>query len=478
MSENTTGRIAVIGTGIIGLATAWELLRRGWSVTVIGPRGLCGKGQATVAAGAMLSVFSEIEAGHSPDRIALETGERVEAHALWPELLGQLAEAGHRPPVPTPGTWVVGTADEHSVLTSITTTARQYGHPAEHHIAPTVPGLHRRTKPAGAVFLPTEQSLDVGVLMTVLGQAIDDHPAAEWEHDWAAELSGDDSGHPTVVCDGTRVVADRVVLAAGTGIPELLARSSLRVPAPTILTGRGTGLVVRTAHPPAQTIRTPNRDFSCGTHMLPLTHGLTYVGGTNRFQPTTAQITDATLDELASLIYDSTTEFDSRLEDAQLVEVRLGYRPYTLDRLPVVGPAADPRILFATATYRSGILLAPRIAQLIADDTVDPGCHHDHPYRPNRPTAPVDTTSLIHTAAPDLVDVLCGPGGHIAPWSTDRLTAFIRLALEAVITGELDNPAVDAIRALWQHAPVAEVMPTVQRMIAQQAPRHETEPCP
>ena len=60
--------IAVVGTGVVGLAVACELLDRGLRVTVVGPRGGDHRGQASRAAGAMLSTFSEIEPGHDPAR--------------------------------------------------------------------------------------------------------------------------------------------------------------------------------------------------------------------------------------------------------------------------------------------------------------------------------------------------------------------------------------------------------------------------
>lgn len=469
MSNAAGGKIIVVGTGIVGLTTAWELLRRGFSVAIVGPRGRKRKGQATLAAGGMLSVFSEIEAKHTAERIAVETSERVLAHRLWYSLMGQLSEAAGRQLELVQGTWVIGSVAEHAVLGTIAATARQHGHPAEHHMAPIVPGLRPSVAVASALWLPTEYSLDVSVLMDILTDVIDSHPDSDWQHEWATCLTVDQSGNPAIVCDDIRIVADRIVLAAGVGIPKLLAGSGLEVNVPTILAGRGTGLVLRATHSVRCTIRTPNRDFSCGTHMVPLYAGLTYLGATNRFQSESASVTDATLDEVMTLIHDATTGFDSRLEDAQLVEVRVGHRPYTLDRLPVVGPAPDARILLATATYRSGVLLAPRVAQLVADEIAEPGCHSEHPYRPDRPPTPVDLDSLLGAGARELVDVICGPGGHIAPWSVDRLAAFIKLTLKSILTGTVDDPAAETVRQLWLRAPVAEVIPMIHRLVEQEA---------
>lgn len=54
------------------------------------------------------------------------------------------------------------------------------------------------------------------------------------------------------------------------------------------------------------------------------------------------------------------------------------------------GPAGcvehgDPRVLLATATYRCGVLLAPLLADLVADEITEPGSLAAHPYRVDRP---------------------------------------------------------------------------------------------
>jgi glycine oxidase len=55
------------------------------------------------------------------------------------------------------------------------------------------------------------------------------------------------------------------------------------------------------------------------------------------------------------------------LSSATFVEVRVGLRPASSDGLPLLGPATDPRVLYATGHFRNGVLLAPLTARLIAD---------------------------------------------------------------------------------------------------------------
>lgn len=154
MSE--TYDVAVVGAGVVALAVAEELLARGLTVTVVGPYGGDHAGQASAAAGAMLSTFSEIEPGHPADRVAVETGERLAAHRAYPAWLSRLAASG-QPAVSTiAGTWVLAPAGRLAQLAPIAAAARAAGHPAEEHDAGQIPGLRTPAGTAAALWLPTE----------------------------------------------------------------------------------------------------------------------------------------------------------------------------------------------------------------------------------------------------------------------------------------------------------------------------------
>jgi glycine oxidase len=55
------------------------------------------------------------------------------------------------------------------------------------------------------------------------------------------------------------------------------------------------------------------------------------------------------------------------LASATFVEVRVGLRPASASGLPLLGPGADPRVVYATGHFRNGVLLAPLTARLITD---------------------------------------------------------------------------------------------------------------
>lgn len=54
------------------------------------------------------------------------------------------------------------------------------------------------------------------------------------------------------------------------------------------------------------------------------------------------------------------------------VGARVGLRPASPDELPVIGSSAVlPNLVYATAHFRNGILLAPLTAALVADAMLD-----------------------------------------------------------------------------------------------------------
>jgi len=334
--------------------------------------------------------------------------------------------------------------------------ARAAGHPAEEHDARQIPGLNAPADTAGALWLPSEARVDSGALMDALAQAIRRHPRVTWYDTTATAVTT-----RRVRCaDDTEVRAGHVVLAAGAATSALLPDGGHSVGLPPVLAGRGASMLlgapaIRLQH----VVRTPNAAFACGAHLVPRADGCLYLGATNRL--TTGRAEPATcLDELAVLAGDASALLDARLGAAELRGHRTGNRPYTLDHLPLLGRTEDTSLLVATATYRCGILLAPRIATLIADEITTPGSLDDHPYRALRPMpAPQITDVMAGGAARALLEHLLQGGASLPPQVADRFAGFVDLALPALLAD--DCAPGSALRRLWRSAPVVEAVPAL-----------------
>ncbi len=457
--------VVIVGAGVVGLSVAYELLRRGARVAVIGPQPHPEDGAGSRAAGAMLSLFSEVEPSHHPDRVAADVRERLAASRLWEIWLSRLAEETGRQIRTTHGTWVISRPNESVALDAIAAAARQHAHVAEVHRGVEVPGLSATHHIAAGLWLPSEDAVDSADLVDALSEAVREHPGARWHEDSAISVSARKRS-VAVSCANGPVTADRAVLAVGVATAGLLPESGRTLDVPVIIGGHGSGLLLRAQDPPAHTIRTPNRAFSCGVHLVPRGGGLTYVGATNRMLHPSAPGRGArtSLDEIAVLVHSVTSEIDHRLFEAELVDVRAGRRSYTLDRLPLVGASADPRILLATATYRSGFALAPRVAELIADEMETPGAHSDHPYRVGRTMPPGTLESILgHTS--QAIAAACEPLGYLPPGIQERLAGLLDLTLRMALADPADDvPQRQAIRELWANVPIEEALPSILRL--------------
>ncbi|MEQ0560706.1 FAD-binding oxidoreductase [Amycolatopsis sp. NEAU-NG30] len=455
MDRTRTADVAVIGAGIVGLACALELAETGIPVALVGPRTGAHAGQATRAAGAMLTVFSEVEAAHPPQRVAVEVAERVAARAGFEAWLDQLGALAGRPaPELTPGVWVTASVPaDRAELAAIAAAAADAQMPGQLHAPGDVPGLQSEAV-FEALWLPGEAGIDAAALTAAAAAAVAAHPRITWVDGDAARIVDAGPARQVDLVDGEPIVADHVVLATGVHTPALVRRSpTLELDAPPVLAGRGVSMVLENVpEPVAAPIRTPNRGFACGAHLVARADGQTYLGATNRLSTRPEPARRPSVDEIATLLHDGVRELHTGLRHAQVADVRVGYRPYTIDHLPLVGRTADPTVLLATATYRCGILLAPRVATLVRTELDHPGTLAEHPYSPRRTIPAPDLAQLIGGHGNALAELVCQPGGHLPGGAARPLSAALCAAIRHVAT----DPAVQRLAA---SAPVEEVLP-------------------
>lgn len=182
-----------------------------------------------------------------------------------------------------------------------------------------------------------------------------------------------------------RIVAQNVVLAAGTALPTLaaLARRSL---ARTLPIRPVPGLLVDTATAPRAWLRHviyfPD---GAGFHMRPTGEGLS-LGADDIDADHAAAHQDSLLVGTTALLHRASDFLPGlpALELAAAAHARIGVRPVPEDGLPIVGPLADVPGVYIAATL-SGITLGPHLGDLIAGEIALRETQTDlEPYRPAR----------------------------------------------------------------------------------------------
>jgi glycine oxidase len=316
--------VKIMGAGIIGLACAHELIRRGHAVTVFDPEP--GLGASHAAAG-MLGPAGEAWYGEDAH---FELGRA--SLAMWPEFAATLGVA-----VEPTATLLVGSDTGDAALVE-----RHAAMLAGHGITADLLGRRelRSIEPAlgsritiGAI-LPDDRSVDPRAIVAALLNRI---PVTR--EDTTFEAS-----------DGY----DAVVVATGWTLPAPFAHLVHGV--------RGEIIRARLDHgAPTHTVRGWVRGRPA--YVVPRPTGEVVVGATSEIHPGDPETTLGGIHELL----DIARELVPALDRATFADVTARHRPATADQLPLVGPSDAPGVVLAAGHYRSGVLLAPLTATLVAD---------------------------------------------------------------------------------------------------------------
>lgn len=96
-------------------------------------------------------------------------------------------------------------------------------------------------------------------------------------------------------------------------------------------------------------------------YLVPRKDGRLIAGSTMEFAGFDKQVTAEGLARILAMAL----ELCPALSTASVTETWAGFRPYTEDKLPILGPGPLPGLFLATGHFRNGILLAPITAKLL-----------------------------------------------------------------------------------------------------------------
>jgi glycine oxidase len=102
--------------------------------------------------------------------------------------------------------------------------------------------------------------------------------------------------------------------------------------------------------------------FGAGCYLVPRADGHVLIGSTLEFVGFTKGVTARGVRDLLT----AATKLVPDLEQAELSKTWSNFRPYTEDHLPLLGPCGIGGLVIASGHYRTGILLAPATAKIVA----------------------------------------------------------------------------------------------------------------
>jgi glycine oxidase len=342
--------VLVIGGGIMGCASAWELARRGYEVTVL-ERSVPGAEASSSAAGIL---GAQIEA-HGPGPM---TELSLESRARYPRFVEELRRAtgmdvGYR----KCGVLRVdhGAAALRAFLRRIAWQRR-----ARLDVAQlSARKLRRRepelsTKLAGGVLFSEDARVDPKALLRALHIAAERAGVKFRSGAYVRRVViSDGRARGVGLDDGSTLLAAHVIVAAGswTSLIEGLPLEENRV-----VPARGQIVELLTSQPIVNSIV-----FGPNCYLVPRDDGRLLVGSTLEFVGYRREVTaGAVRDLLAAAI-----ALAPNLAGAELRSSWSNFRPYTRDELPLLGPSPIQNLTFVTGHYRNGILLAPISAEIV-----------------------------------------------------------------------------------------------------------------
>lgn len=343
----------IVGAGIIGLTTAWELVEAGWDVTLCDPTPMMG---ASRAAAGMLAAISEVT-WDQPTLYPL----MVESGRRWPLLAARVEEAvGHPVGYLAAETLVcAGDSADRQGLADLAELQHQLGM----EIEATTPSTARRLEPAlgpgvvGAMRIPTDHQVDPRKFMAALVELLT--PRASLVREPVEGLLRHDGRVVGVrLRDGSEMRSDEVLVTAGLdagtldGLP-----ADLHLPLRPVW-----GDVLRLRIPerlqPLLTRTVRGIVHGLPVYLVPRADGTMVIGATSREDDRA----DPSAGGLYQLLRDAQRLVPGVLE-CEVYEVMARARPGTPDDVPLVG-RLGPGLTVSSGYFRHGILLAALGAHL------------------------------------------------------------------------------------------------------------------
>jgi glycine oxidase len=208
----------------------------------------------------------------------------------------------------------------------------------------------------GALIVPDQGFVGVTSLTLALAAAAERHGARFKTETGAIRIHTLPAGRVGVATSTSQWDADRVVLAAGSWSSQITVEGADPVP---VMPVRGQLLQLQLAPGALRHVI-----WGSDGYLVPWPDGSVLVGATVEDVGFDEDFTDEGVRGLRA----AAAALVPALADAPQTSVRVGLRPRGPDDLPMIGvSSAVPGLVYATAHYRNGVLLAPLTAALVKE---------------------------------------------------------------------------------------------------------------
>lgn len=333
--------VVIVGNGIIGCSIAYLLSKEApkLKIALVGP--LERKGSASLAAGAMLNVFGEVDETTFASDLATEKFElAIKATYLWKEWAARIKLDSEMPVDLSFGTNVY--YDD-----TVETDLPRYNliHEALHRYS------EKHELVNGSLRIPNEG----WIIPKQLFRALDIYNIPVSIFETAHQIHGN-----ILYTSHKKIPFKKLVICNGAHSGEFINKNFSEIKIPRMLFGVGTGMILHgPSHDIKEVYRSPVRTNTCGIFIVPHGPNKLYIGASSwdmkapesfpRFSSVNAVMNGA-------------LKICPRLLAYKIEEIFTGLRPVSEDGFPLVGEITKD-IFVLTGTRRDGVHMSPLYAK-------------------------------------------------------------------------------------------------------------------
>jgi len=389
-------KLAIIGNGIIGLSCAYEVLRadKDIEVIIIGKKSRIGAG--SLAAGAMLNSYAELDEDSLKNEIDLFRFELSRnASEKWPiffeRVLNDLNEKQQKlfrnnesaffGKDKVNGTYIVNNTSADALddenFNAIENGLKKYNQNYKKISGGEIPNYKpcKRNRATRALMLEDEGWVSPNNFLEMLSLSLNKNSRATFVDFNADVIKSKSNLIKSVILENKiEIMADSFLIANGASFSDLIKKSKLQINTPRIFYGIGTSILVslKNGHEQESCIRTPNRGLACGIYSIPqpikeednirrvLIGATNYISHQPAFNPRLSNVKTI----LGAVSKEINTDYDM----AEVIKTNIGWRPTSSDTYPIIGKTKSIlNCYIATGTKRDGFHLAPEISEIISN---------------------------------------------------------------------------------------------------------------
>jgi glycine/D-amino acid oxidase-like deaminating enzyme len=357
-------KIAIVGNGIIGTLLAYSL-REDKNICIIGPSKR--SGSASVAAGAMLNVFGEVDYDKSTDNyLEQKIKIGVKSLKLWKKFKIKIKNKNN---IFCADNTIIfksknSTYLEKKCYAAIAKYAKLYKVYSNNH--PKLKQLKKNInfKKIKTFLIKGEGAVNSKKLFNFLDNEI--LHKIKIYNTTATYIKKSKNIFSIKLNNNQNIKAEKIILCAGSFSKNILKGSGLNIL--DLYYGVGSAFELKDPNkilhnkiPTRAVLRSPNRGSTCGIHIVPRSENNYYLGaGSYIAHKPNYNHRSGTLNYLLSCaekeIFGNFTKVDCK--------PLIGFRPFSFDGKPMIGPISKD-VFVATGTKRDGLTLSPAIVEYI-----------------------------------------------------------------------------------------------------------------